>query len=205
MARFIFSLMVLAAAAPAAAFEIERRGFERSLFATAQEQPSPDPEEEEERRVLEDWNSRGWGLSLVGTFALVFPGAGIGLELAMPVHQNVSITLEAGLIGGIFYEGAQFQAGARGFLDLHENFAFTLEAGIKVGSGRVLDYIGGSPKDPVESPSIGGFCNPGLEVGSRHVRFFTEITLNGADTLETHYEVEFFCGFNLGLRIYFGA
>jgi hypothetical protein len=155
--------------------------------------------------VLEDWNSRGYSLSMVGTFALVFPGVGIGLEFAMPVHQAVSVTFEAGLIASIFYEGAQFQVGARGYLDLGRNFAFTLEAGIKIGNGRVLDYIGGKPKDPVESMSIGGFCNPGLEVGSPQVRFFTEIALNGADTLETHYEVEFFCGFNLGLRVYIGA
>lgn len=208
--RLTLALLVLVISAPLAAFEFHRPNapvrslFDRSMLAALQDEPAPEPERDS-KRLLEEWNSRGYGLSLGTTLALVYPGIGLAAEFALPVHQNVSVTLEAGLIGNIFYEGVHVLAGARGYLDLSRTFAFTLDGGLKVGQGRVLGYVGGKPRKPVYTRSIGGFLNPGLEVGSPYFRFFTEITLNGSDTRETHYKVEFFCGFNVGFRVYVGA
>jgi hypothetical protein len=177
-----------------------------SLFSMAQEEEAAEtPPAEEAPRILHRWYDRGFGVSVVGNLALVYPGGGMGLELSLPVHQNVSLTLEAGLHGNIFYTGAHYDIGARAFVDFTEHFALTLEMGVRLAYGSAHAYPGGKPDDPVRGWSVGGFMNPGLELGSRTFRFFCELALNGAHTLDTHYQVVFFNGYNVGFRIYFGA
>jgi hypothetical protein len=210
--RLVFCLLVLALAAPVWAFDFPDPAPRAAAlfdldddFARAQD-PAPAPTETpDEERPIYDWYGRGFGISLVATGALVFPAAGIGLEVTMPVHAQLGLNLGGGVIGGIFFEGCYFDFGVRGYLDFSMNFSMYADVGMKLTYGRVLDYFGGNPDDPIESVGIGGYTNLGFEAGSTMLRFFFDITLNGVYTVKTHYQVEFFMGLRFGFRIYVGG
>lgn len=203
-------IIAILAAAPLAAFDFagpSRRTPALFLQGQDAEQPSANQAAPEDKpaRILPEWNSRGVSISPLVTVALVYPGAGIGFEVGIPLSQEVSLTMEVGLVANIFYTGVRYDLGARGYFDISEKFTLTLEIGARLGNGRAHAYAGGKPDNPVHSLSIGAFANFGFEVGRPSFRFFTELTLNGAHSTNTHYQVEFFNGINIGFRVYFGA
>ncbi len=205
----LLAAAVLVLAGPLAALDFEPpAGREFVLFESElvdDPRSDGDPRPSGGKRVLEHWYSRGFGVSLVATGALVFPGAGIGLELAVPVDPNVSLTLRGGVIGSIFFEGGYVDAGVRGYVDLGQRFSLYGGLGFRVVTGRVLDYIGGNLKDPLYRNGFGGYNDLGFEVGSHRVRFFLEVGLNGVRLFNTDYQIGFFCGLNFGLRVYIGG
>lgn len=207
MLRPVACLLLAFCCSPALAFEFPDRAQPApTLFETdgaLKNDIEPD-EDKDGPREIDGWFGRGFGVSVTFTGSLVLPGAGIGIDLAMPVHEVVSIVGGAHLIGNIFYEGSVYDLGARMYLDLGRKFSFYAETGFRLAYGRSLDYVGGTPEDPPESAGIGGFMNLGLEVGSETVRFHTDITLNGTDTLKVRYEVAFFMGVRFGVRFYLG-
>ncbi|MCC6575077.1 MAG: hypothetical protein IT462_14970 [Planctomycetes bacterium] len=171
----------------------------------AREDDRPEPRAgERPRRELKHWFSRGVGIGVVGTAALVFPGAGIGLEVSMPIQREASAFLRVGMIGTIFFEGGCYDLGVRGFFDISEKFTLYINGGVRMTYGRILDYAGGHLEHPIHRFGLGGFAEGGLEFGSRVVRFFAEVTINGVRTFDTEFQVGFFCGVNFGVRFYIG-
>lgn len=161
--------------------------------------------EKPEIRPIYDWFGRGFGIAIVGTGALAFPGAGIGLEVCMPIHQRVGILVRGGVLGGIFFEGSCFDFGVRAYYDTSRTLTLYHDLGFRVMYGRILSYFGNSLEHKIHRFGFGGFSNLGLEVGATWIRFFGEVSINGAKTLGEEFEVLFFCGLNFGLRFYIGG
>ena len=160
--------------------------------------------DEDDRRVLADWFSRGVGIGFVFTGALVYPAAGLGLEVTVPIQREISGLARAGVIGGIFFEGGYYDIGARGYFDISTRFSMYTSAGLRMTYGRILNFAGGELDHPLHRFALGGFAEGGLEFGSKRVRFFAEISINGTRTFDTEFQVGFFCGFNFGIRFYIG-
>ena len=158
-----------------------------------------------EPRPIYDWYGRGFGISLVGTGALVFPGGGVGLEVCMPIHQRVGLLVRGGVLGSVFFEGTCFDFGVRAYYDTSRNFTLYHDVGFRVLYGRILGYFGNDLENVIHRFGVGGFSNLGLEVSATWIRFFAEVGINGAKTLGERFEVLFFIGLNFGIRFYIGG
>ena len=157
-------------------------------------------------RPIYDWFGRGFGISIVATGALALPGAGIGLEACMPIHQRVGIFVRGGILGNIFFEGSCFDFGVRAYYDTSRTFTLYHDLAFRLVYGRILGYFGNELKDhKLHRWGVGGASNLGLEVGATWIRFFAEVSINGAKTLGEEFEVLFFIGLNFGIRFYIGG
>jgi hypothetical protein len=158
------------------------------------------------RRQIDEWFGRGFGLSVVVTGSLIYPGAGVALEACIPLDSHVGLLLRGGIIGNLFFEGSYYDIGPRGYFDISPHFTLYVDGGFRLAYGRILGYVGNSLKRNVlHRLGVGGFSDLGLEVGSPKIRFFAEVTFNGAKTLGEEFQVMIFCGLNLGIRFYIGA
>lgn len=172
--------------------------------------PAPEPqsaraeEVPEDRREIQGWFGRGFGISVYGGLYLILLGAGAGLELAMPVHEQVSLVARASLAASLQFEGQIYDFGARVYFDRRRNFSWYTDLTFRVAYGRVLDTWGSTLDEPVRAWGLGGNASAGFEIGSRRVRFFLELTINAVDFSDVRDDLLLHWGSNFGLRLYIG-
>ena len=155
-------------------------------------------------REIDGWFGRGFGISIYGGLYPILVGAGAGIELSMPVHQRVSILARASLAASLQFEGQIYDVGARVYFDRRKNFSWYTDLTFRVAYGRVLDDWGSNLEEPVRTYGLGGCANAGFELGSRHVRFFLELTINAVDFAKVRNDLLLHWGSNVGLRLYIG-
>lgn len=172
--------------------------------------PAPEPqsaraeEVPEDRREIQGWFGRGFGISVYGGLYPILLGAGAGLELAMPVHEQVSLVARASLAASLQFEGQIYDFGARVYFDRRRNFSWYTDLTFRVAYGRVLDTWGSTLDEPVRAWGLGGNASAGFEIGSRRVRFFLELTINAVDFSDVRDDLLLHWGSNFGLRLYIG-
>lgn len=172
--------------------------------AEPQRQPASEETLTSDVREIDGWFGRGFGISVYGGLYPILLGAGAGLELALPVHERVSLVARASLAASLQFEGQIYDFGARVYFDRRRNFSWYTDLTFRFAYGRALDTWGSTLDEPVRVWGVGGNASAGFEIGSRRVRFFLELTLNAVDFFDVRDDLLLHWGSNFGLRLYIG-